>query len=113
MTREFILMPEFERQWKNMDLDDDDLSRFEEEILRNPATGSVISGTGGLRKVRFAYDGKGKSGSVRVLYVDFVVSEQILLIYAYPKNKKATITKEERNSFKKLITTITTERNHI
>ena len=55
--------------------------------------------------MRFALD-KGKSGGSRVTYVDFVIHEVIYLIYAYPKNEKDNLTKEERNQMKKLITAI-------
>ena len=53
--------------------------------------------------MRFALEGKGKSSSVRVLYVDFVVFEKIYLITAYPKSQKINLTRAERNIIKKLI----------
>lgn len=62
-----------------------------------------MQGTGGLRKVRFAIDNRGKSGSVRVVYVDFVVYETIYLISAYPKNEKDNLSKAERNAIKSVI----------
>ena len=62
-----------------------------------------MRGTGGLRKMRFAFEGKGKSGSSRVLYVDFVVCGRIYLITAYPKNIKENITPEEREIYQKMI----------
>lgn len=39
-----------------------------------------MQGTGGLCKLRFAFEGKGKSGSVCVCYVDFAVYDNIYLI---------------------------------
>lgn len=62
-----------------------------------------MQGTGGLRKVRFAFENRGKSGSIRVVYVDFAVYEKIFLITAYPKNEKDNLSKAERNDIKKLI----------
>lgn len=56
--------------------------------------------------MRFALEGKGKSGSSRILHVDFVVHEIIFLIYAYPKNEKENISKEERNLYRRLIAQI-------
>ena len=53
--------------------------------------------------MRFALPGKGKSGGSRILYVDFVEAESLYLIYAYPKNEMDNLSKEERNSIKKLI----------
>ena len=62
-----------------------------------------MRGTGGLRKMRFAFEGQGKSGSARALYVDFFVFERVYLIYAYPKGQKDNISPEERELFKKII----------
>ena len=53
--------------------------------------------------MRFALENKGKSGGVRVLYVDFVVFERVYLVTAYPKNKKDNISEEERKAYKKII----------
>ena len=58
MTREFVMMPEFDRQWKNMGLDDDELRQLQETLLQNPKAGDVIRGTKGLRKIRIAFMGQ-------------------------------------------------------
>jgi len=86
-----------------MGLNDDDMRRLENEILNNPQIGAVMQGTGGLRKMRFAFEGKGKSNSSRVLYVDFVVFKRVYLITAYPKNEKENIAPAERAIYKKII----------
>lgn len=103
MTRIFVMLPEFEKQWKRMGLTDDDLKRLQYELLENPQKGDIMQGTGGLRKIRFAFENKGKSGSSRVVYVDFAIYEKIFLITAYPKSEKDNLTAEERNNVKKLI----------
>lgn len=103
MQRKFVMTAEFDRQWKAMHLDDNDLNRLQQEILNNPKIGSVIRGTGRLRKMRFAFEGKGKSGSARVTYVDFVVYDTVYLIYAYPKSEKDNLTPMECNEIKKMI----------
>lgn len=46
-----------------MGLTDADLRRLQEELLANPQIGSVMRGTGGVRKMRFAFENRGKSGS--------------------------------------------------
>ncbi len=103
MTRIFVMLPEFEKQWSKMGLTDDDLKRLQYELLADPQKGDVIQGTGGLRKLRFAFENRGKSGSSRVAYVDFAVYEKIFLITAYPKNEKDNLSQAERNNIKKLI----------
>lgn len=103
MTRLFVILPEFEKQWAKMGLNDNDLKRLQSELLENPEIGAIMQGTGGLRKVRFAFENRGKSGSARVAYVDFAVYKKIFLITAYPKNEKDNLSKAERNDIKKLI----------
>lgn len=57
MTRTFIQTTEFIKNWKKLGFDDDDLRKLEFEILKNPKVGVLIQGTGGLRKVRFSFEG--------------------------------------------------------
>ena len=103
MTKTFIQTDEFTRNWDELGLGDEDLRKLELELLKNPQNGSVIRGTGRLRKMRFAYRDKGKSGSVRVCYVDFVVQEAIYLITVYTKKEKDNLTAAERNNIRKMI----------
>ena len=103
MTRIFVELPSFRTEWKKMGLTDADLLRLQEELLANPEVGSKMQGTGGVRKMRFAFEHRGKSGSVRVIYVDFVIHEKLYLITAYPKDEKDNLSKSERNEVKKLI----------
>lgn len=103
MTRTFIQTDEFIKNWENLGLTDDDMRRLELEILKNPQAGRVIRGTGKLRKLRFAFENKGKSGSVRVCYVDFLLMETIYLITIYPKKEKDNLTKAECNHIKQLV----------
>ena len=83
MTREFIVIPSFQVKWKNLGLDENDMRRLEQEILDNPKVGQVMRETGGVRKMRFAFENRGKSGSVRIIYVDFEIYEKVYLIDAY------------------------------
>ena len=86
-----------------MGLDDKDLRRLQEELIADPKVGAAMQGTGGIRKMRFAFEKRGKSGSVRVIYVDFEVYEKIFLITAYSKNEKDNLTQAERNELKQMI----------
>ena len=103
MTRVFVELPSFRSAWKSLGLTDRDLRRLQEELLAGPQLGNVIQGTGGIRKMRFAFENQGKSGSVRVIYVDFAVYEKLYLLTAYPKSEKDNLTKAERNELKKLV----------
>ena len=100
MTRTFIQTDEFSRNWDEFGFTDDDLRRLEFDIMMNPHKYPVMQGTGGLRKARFAFKHHGKSGGVRVCYVDFVIEETIYLITVYSKNQKDNLSKQERNIVK-------------
>lgn len=103
MTRTFIQTDEFTKNWERLGLTNDDLRRLELEIMKNPKVGPVIQGTGKLRKMRFAFENSGKSGSSRVCYVDFLIHETVYLITVYPKSEKDNLSKAERNEIKKFI----------
>lgn len=103
MTRTFIQTSEFTKNWEKLGLNDSDLRRLEMDILENPKVGKVMRGTGKHRKMRFAFEYQGKSGSARVCYVDFEIKETIYLITVYPKSEKDNLTKEEQGNIRKLI----------
>ena len=49
-------------------LNDEEYSNLQRHLLRNPIAGPVIRGSGGVRKLRWSTQGKGKGGGVRVIY---------------------------------------------
>ena len=103
MTRLFVELPSFRNDWRALGLADGDLRRLQEELLTDPQAGRVMQGTGGIRKIRFAYEGRGKSGSIRVIYIDFPAYGKLYLLTAYAKNEAENLTKAERNELKKLV----------
>lgn len=68
-----------------------------EYIARYPESGVLIRGTGGIRKLRWARESKGKSGGVRIIYFYFSENTPILLMRMYAKNEKQDLNKAERN----------------
>ena len=102
MGRTFVYLKKFSDKWDALDLTDDDLIPLEKYLSENPSAGDVIRGTGGLRKLRWALD-MGKSGGIRVLYLDVVVDEQIYMIDVFQKNVKDNLTDAERNAMKQAV----------
>ena len=72
-------------------------------VACNPESGDVMAETGGVRKLRWAAKGKGKSGGVRVIYYYQNESLPIFMIDIFAKNEKANLSKAERNAMKKRI----------
>lgn len=103
MKRTFIQTEMFTKQWDSLGLTDEDMCRLEQEILRNPQVGPVVPGTANLRKMRFAIRNKGKRGSTRVCYVDFVMMDTIYLVSIYSKNKKENLSRAEYNKIKAMM----------
>ena len=103
MIRAFAYLKKFSDKWDDLELTDDDLSLLEQHLLKNPSAGKVITGTGGLRKLRWELPHTGKRGGIRVLYVDVVIQEVIYMVDLFPKSVKEDLTKAEKNEIKKLV----------
>ena len=101
--RMFIHTKVFDRQWESIGCNDDDLLELQKAICENPKGYPVIRGTDGVRKIRIALESRGKSGGARVLYVDFVMSGVVGLLYAYPKGVKENIDDSERKILKAMV----------
>ena len=109
MTRTFIEVPLFTRRWAEIGLGDDELQKLQIMLLKDPESGPVMEGTGGIRKVRFPLEHRGKSGGVRVCYTDFSEYEVIYLITAFEKKDQENLTDEEKNVLKKLVKSLKEE----
>ena len=62
-----------------------------------------MQGTGGIRKIRFAIPGRGKSGGARVCYVDYVEFGTIYLITVFTKKEKPNLSQQEKNILRELV----------
>jgi len=103
MNREFLHTSLFDKQWEALGLDDDDLRSFQSELIDASKQAPVIQGTGGVRKVRFSFNNKGKSGGVRVLYLDIEKVSIIALLSVYAKSEKGNIDAEEKRIIHRLV----------
>jgi hypothetical protein len=70
---------------------DEQRSDFINWIAANPAAGDLIVGSGGLRKVRWAVPGSGKSGGARVITYAILDDGEVWLLVAYSKAKFDTL----------------------
>jgi hypothetical protein len=70
---------------------DEDYGGLQTYLLQKPDAGSIVKGSGGVRKVRWAPSGKGKSGGVRVIYYWKKSEHEIWMLTLYSKSERATI----------------------
>jgi len=78
-------------------------------IARNPKAGEVIPKTGGIRKLRVAREGQGKSGSFRSIYYYYDHKNPVFLFTVFGKNEKANLTDAEKNALYKIVQQIKKE----
>jgi hypothetical protein len=97
-----IETPIFTRQLSST-LSDQEYRLFQAALLDRPDAGKVIPGGGGLRKIRWAVEGRGKSGGIRVIYYWFTARGTILLLFMYPKNVQDNLTQDQLKQLKKMI----------
>ena len=71
-------------------------------MAANPKCGRVLRGTGGLRKLRWTIEGRGKRGGVRVIYYYVTNDERIRMIYIYRKGIKDDLNAAEKAILRKL-----------
>lgn len=97
-----VEMPDFVASTRKM-LEDDEREELVDFLSLNPVAGDVIAGTGGVRKVRWALPGRGKSGGARVIYFYHDMGMPLFLLDAYAKNERANISHADRNDYKRLV----------
>ena len=73
--------------------------------MLDPAAGEIIQGAGGLRKMRFADErrGKGKRGGLRVIYYWWDSGSQFWLFTVYDKNEMTDLTANQREALSDMI----------
>ncbi len=82
--------PIFQKLWPRY-WDEDERAEFAAFIALDPEAGSVISGSGGVRKVRWSREGTGKSGGVRIVYLTRNEAGEVYLLTLYAKSESGNI----------------------
>jgi hypothetical protein len=76
-------------------LNDEEYRTFQNILVERPDSGDIIQGSGGIRKIRWAASGRGKRGGARVIYYWATQHDQIFMLYAYAKNERDDLTKDQ------------------
>jgi hypothetical protein len=102
----FIELPPFGRHRAEY-IDDDAFRQLQIMLMSDPEAGDAMPGTGGLRKLRFADDrrGKGKRGGLRVIYFWWEIRSQFWLFTIYDKDEMSDLTPAQRKALKEMIKT--------
>ena len=109
----FVELPPFQRYRRHY-LDDDDFRLLQFVLLESPEAGDLIQHTGGLRKLRYADDrrGKGKRGGLRVIYYWWPSHRQIWLFTLYSKDEQPDLDLAQRRTLAKMLNIEIRERQY-
>jgi mRNA-degrading endonuclease RelE of RelBE toxin-antitoxin system len=100
----FVETRVFSRQ-RREHLEEEQFHALQKYLLGNPQAGARIPGTGGLRKLRWGSQGRGKQGGIRVIYFFVEARELILLLLLYPKNVQDDLSGEQKHMLRELVRT--------
>ncbi len=71
-------------------------------LAMNPTAGDLIPGTGGVRKLRWGLEGRGKRGGARIIHFFHNADLPLFILTAFAKNERADLSQEDRNGFRRL-----------
>jgi len=97
----FVESPIFTEDVKEL-LDDEQYGELQWHLTFNPVAGDLIPGTGGLRKIRWRTQGRGKRGGTRVIYYHVVAAARIRMILIYRKGIKDDLSPQEKMVLRRL-----------
>jgi hypothetical protein len=97
--------PEFLAATRRL-MDEDDRAILVDYMARNPGAGALVPESGGIRKLRWALQGRGKRGGARVIYFYHSATLPLFALTAYAKNEREDLTPAERADYRKLVKAI-------
>lgn len=84
-------------------LSNEEYRHLQNALVKRPNLGAVIRGSGGLRKMRWSMQGRGKRGGVRVIYYWGVQQKQLLMLLIYPKNVQDDLTPNQLKMLRQIV----------
>src|ERR1700755_2071078 len=69
----------------------DERKAIVDRLAADPTCGVIIPGSGGVRKVRFGFGARGKSGGARIIYLYSGASLPVFVLAVFAKNEKANL----------------------
>jgi len=83
-------------------LQDDEYKQLQQNLMLRPAAGSIIKGSGGLRKIRWSIPGEGKRGGLRVIYY-WDPPDKIYMLLPYKKTDQEDLSATQVKLLKKVV----------
>ena len=80
-----------------------DYVELQHELILRPDAGAIIPKSGGIRKLRWYLEGRGKRGGCRIIYYWAVSDSQCFMLMAYGKNEQADLTNQQLKMLRKAV----------
>lgn len=84
-------------------LTDDKYGLLQAALVEKPDLGKLIQGTGGLRKLRWSLENRGKRGGLRIIYYWQVQKDQIYFMTIYAKNEISDLSAKEKIALRQIL----------
>lgn len=97
-----VELPEFISRAQKL-LSDGESQLLVSYLSEFPQAGALIEGTGGIRKIRWAREGMGKRGGVRVIYYFHSDGVPLYLLTVFGKSERSDLSMAERGALGKFV----------
>lgn len=84
-------------------MDDDSYRMLQLELIASPGQGKIIPRSGGLRKIRWRPEGRGKRGGTRIIYYWAVSRDIIVMLYAFSKNVQDDLSERQLRVLRQIV----------
>ncbi len=101
----FIETPIFTKLVTDL-IPDDEYRKIQLALVLRPEAGKIITGIGGLRKIRWKSGSSGKRGGLRLIYFWDVAEDRIYMLLIYKKSKQEDLTPNQLKILRNLVTPI-------
>ena len=83
-------------------MSDEEYRELQVFLVGSPASGNLIPGSGGLRKLRWSGSGRGKRGGTRIIYY-WWVPETLFMLFPYRKSEAEDLTSDQVRQLKAVV----------
>ena len=98
----FVETPIFTSRIRGI-LRDDEYRALQAALLLRPEQGSLIPGSGGLRKIRWRTRSGGKRGGYRIIYYWDGKGETFYMLFIYVKSEREDLTREQIKTLRRIV----------
>ncbi len=84
-------------------LPDDEYRNLQGKLVDRPDSGDIIRGSGGIRKLRWGLQGRGKRGGARFIYYWAKGQDQILMLFVFTKNEADDLTQDQIHQLRAIV----------